>query len=218
MSHVCVLISGCGYLDGAEVHEAVISLLSISRAGASYQVAAPHKEQMHVVNHHTGEVATGETRMVHEEAARIARGAVLNVKDINVDDFDALFLPGGFGAAKNLCNFALKFSEADIDPDVASVIQAFHNAKKPIGAVCIAPAVLALALQKGTLTIGSDEGTAAELSKLGASHQNSPVNQAVIDPVNKLATAPAYMCDAAIHEVAQGIEATVTAVLGMCSK
>ena len=156
--------------------------------------------------------------MVHEEAARIARGPVTDVKDINVDDFDALFIPGGFGAAKNLCDFAIKGNEADIDPDVTAVIQAFHGAQKPIGAVCIAPALLALSLKKGTLTIGSDADTATAINSLGASHQDSPVTQAVIDPTNKIATAPAYMCDAPIHEVAQGIEAAVTAVLGMCAK
>ena len=216
MAHICILISGCGYLDGAEIHESVLTLLSFSNAGATYKIAAPHKAQMHVINHHTGEVDAHAQRMVHEEAARIARGAVLSIEEINVDDFDALFLPGGYGAAKNLCDFAIKGSEATIDPDIAKVIQDFHAAQKPIGAVCIAPAVLALALNKGTLTIGNDAGTASALTALGAQHEDSPVTQAVLDHVNKIASAPAYMYgDAPIHEVAQGIEATVTAVLAM---
>ena len=216
MAHICILISGCGYLDGAEIHESVLTMLSFSQAGATYKIAAPHKAQMHVVNHHTGQVDETTSRMVHEEAARIARGAVLSTEDVNVDDFDALFLPGGFGAAKNLCDFAVKGPEATIDPSVANIIRSFHEAQKPIGAVCIAPAVLALTLRKGTLTIGNDEGTAQSLNALGAQHENSPVTKAVLDHVNKIATAPAYMYgDAPIHQVAQGIEATVTAVLGM---
>ena len=218
MSHVCVLISGCGFLDGAEIHESVLSLLSLSQAGATYEVAAPHKKQMHVVNHHTGEVSQGEERMVHEEAARIARGAVLDIANVDVSKFDALMIPGGFGAAKNLCDFAIQGAGATIDPDVAALISSFHEAGKPIGAVCIAPAVLALALKKGTLTIGNDVGTAEQISKLGAAHQNCAVTEVCIDAENKIATAPAYMYgNAQIAEVAVGIQKTVSAVLSMCS-
>lgn len=216
MPNVCVLISGCGFLDGAEVHESVITLLSLSNAGASYQVAAPHKKQMHVVNHHTSSVSEEEHRMVHVEAARIARGPVLNPTDVDVEQFDALFLPGGFGAAKNLSNFAVKGADGAIDADVGALIQKFHAANKPIGAVCIAPAILALALNKGTLTIGSDEGTAAAIDALGGTHQNCPVTDHVVDTENKLVTAPAYMCDASIADVAKGIEKAVHAVLEMC--
>lgn len=217
MPNVCVLISGCGFLDGAEVHESVLSLLYLTQVGASYQVAAPHKKQMHVVNHHTGEESQGETRMVHEEAARIARGAVLDLVDIDVSSFDALMIPGGFGAAKNLCDFAIKGSQAHIDPDVAKLIQDFHQARKPIGAVCIAPAVLALALRKGTVTIGNDEGTADQINALGLQHKNKPVTDAVIDTEHLLVTAPAYMYgEASIAQVAQGIEKTVLALMSMC--
>ena len=184
MPKVCVLISGCGYLDGAEIHESVITLLALSRSGADYTVAAPHKKQMHVVNHHTGNVAESEERMVHFEAARIARGAVLSPSDVNVDDFDALFMPGGFGAAKNLSTFATQGTDGSLDPDVEGLIQRFHNAKKPIGAVCIAPAVLTLALKKGTVTIGSDEGTADAINTLGGRHQNCPVTEHVVDEEN----------------------------------
>ena len=217
MPNVCVLISGCGFLDGAEIHESVLSLLYLTQAGATYQVAAPHKQQMHVVNHHTGDVAEGETRMVHEEAARIARGAVLNVDAVDASSFDALMIPGGFGAAKNLCDFAINGAQGTMDPSVAKLIQDFHQANKPIGAVCIAPAVLALALKKGTVTIGNDAGTAEEIGKLGAKHEDKDVTDAVIDAENKIVTAPAYMYgEASIAQVAQGIEKTVRALVSMC--
>jgi enhancing lycopene biosynthesis protein 2 len=213
---VCVVLSGCGFLDGAEIHESVITLLSLSKAGAEYTVAAPDKPQMHVVNHQRGEEAPGEIRNVRDEAARIARGPVLDLKEVDISLFDALFLPGGFGAAKNLSNFAVEGSAGEADPDVANLVRGFHDAGKPIGAVCIAPAVLALSLGKGKVTIGTDQGTADALELLGASHQSCPVEQAVIDKENKLVTAPAYMADAKVHEVAAGIEKAVAAVLDMC--
>ena len=203
--HICVILSGCGFLDGAEIQEAVCSLLYISQNGSTYEVVAPNKDQHHVVNHHTG-----------EEAARIARGSVKDLKDVKAEDYDALFLPGGFGAAKNLSTFAFENENGTIDPDVKRVINDFHNGGKPVGAVCIAPAVLALALGKGKVTIGTDQGTADALESLGSTHQNCPVTEAVIDRENKLVTAPAYMADASIHEVAAGIEHAVKAVLEMC--
>ena len=213
---VCVVLSGCGVFDGAEIHESVITLLALSRAGAEYTIAAPDKPQMHVINHQKGEEADGETRNVRDEAARIARGPVLDLKEVDAGEFDALFLPGGFGAAKNLSNFAVKGSDGSADPDMAGLLKSFHDAGKPIGAVCIAPAVLALALGKGKITIGTDQGTADALESLGASHQSCPVEKAVIDTDNKLVTAPAYMADAKIHEVAEGIEEAVQAVLSLC--
>ena len=213
--HICVILSGCGFLDGAEIQEAVCSLLYISQNGATYEVVAPNKDQHHVVNHQTGEESQ-ESRNVLIEAARIARGSVKDLKEVQAADYDALFLPGGFGAAKNLSTFAFEYANGTIDPDVKRVINDFHNTGKPVGAVCIAPAVLALALGKGKVTIGTDQGTADALESLGTTHQNCPVTEAVVDRKNKLVTAPAYMADAAIHEVAAGIEHAVKAVLEMC--
>ena len=214
--NIAVLLSGCGVFDGSEIHETVASLIALSKAGASVQCLAPNKKQHHVINHLTGEEMT-ETRNVLVEAARIARGAILDIKEAKVEDFDALFIPGGFGAAKNLSSFAFEGSSGSIDPSVRSLIQSFHQAGKPIGAVCIAPALLALALHKGSLTIGSDQGTAEALEQLGARHQVCTVTEALIDHENKLVTAPAYMEDAKIHEVAEGIEKAVLAVLELCS-
>ncbi len=214
---VSVVLSGCGFLDGAEIHESVVALLALSKAGAEYTVAAPDKVQHHVVNHHTGEEMAGEQRNVRVEAARIARGPVLSLPEVDVNDYDALFLPGGFGAAKNLCSFAFEGRGASIDPEIQSLIQRFHQAGKPIGAVCISPALVALALGKGRLTIGTDEDTAAELEALGASHQSAQVEVAVVDHENRIVTAPAYMADAQVHEVAAGIEAAITELLAMCA-
>jgi enhancing lycopene biosynthesis protein 2 len=216
MTHkVCVLLSGCGVFDGAEIHESVASLLALSKAGAKVIFAAPNRNQHHVINHLDGSEMT-ETRNIQVEAARIARGKVLDLSEVDIDQVDALFMPGGFGAAKNFCSFAFEGAQGSIDTEIKNFIQMFHQAEKPIGAVCIAPAVLALSLGKGTLTIGSDAGTAEALESLGAKHQVCPVTEMVVDHDNKLVTAPAYMEDAAIHEVAEGIEKAVQAVLALC--
>lgn len=212
--NVCVILSGCGFLDGAEIHESVITLLALSKAGANVTIAAPNIDQHHVINHHTGS-AMEQTRNVQVEAARIARGAVADLESIRAEHFDALFMPGGFGAAKNLSSFAFEGPNGSILPEIKRIIKDFHTAQKPIGAVCIAPALLALSLGNGTMTIGSDEGTAGALDALGATHKVCPVNKAVVDSNNKLVTAPAYMEDAPIHEVAAGIEAAVQAVLDL---
>ena len=214
--NIAVLLSGSGVFDGSEIHEAVASLIALSKRGATIQIVAPNKKQHHVINHLTGE-EMNETRNVLVEAARIARGSILDLTKVNTKDYDALFIPGGFGAAKNLSSFAFEGAAGSIDPSVKNFIQAFHQAGKPIGAVCIAPALLALALHKGSLTIGSDQGTASALEQLGAQHSVCPVTEALVDEKNKLVTAPAYMEEAPIHQVAEGIDKAVEAVLGLCS-
>ena len=214
--HVCVILSGCGFLDGAEIHEAVISLLALSRAGATYQCAAPDKDQMHVVNHLAGAPSEGESRNVLIESARIARGNIIDLATVNAADYDAVFMPGGFGAAKNLSNLAVKGPEGSADPQLVRVLGDFHSAGKPIGAVCISPAVLVMALGKGTVTIGNDEGTAGAIRALGGAHENCGVTELHVDIENKIASAPAYMYDANIKDVAQGIERAVSATLELC--
>ena len=173
---VLVILSGCGVYDGSEIHEAVITLVALSTAGASVTCAAPNKNQMHVINHASGEEMT-ETRNVMVEAARISRGNIADLSDVNAGDFDAVFLPGGFGAAKNLCTFAVDGPDCSIDSDVQRVLQAFHSAGKPVGAVCIAPAVVVKALGAVTVTIGTDEGTASGLTAMGGSHANRSVTE-----------------------------------------
>ncbi|MFZ5475133.1 MAG: isoprenoid biosynthesis glyoxalase ElbB [Myxococcota bacterium] len=210
---VAVVLSGCGYLDGAEVHEAVISLLALDRAGATYQCAAPDKAQMHVVDHLTGE-PTGESRNVLHEAARIARGKVVPLAQVRAADFDAVFLPGGYGAAKNLSTVAIDGPNAKVDPDLARVLKEFRAAGKPIGAVCISPAVLVAALREGEVTIGQDPGTAAAIKQMGGTHCECPVEALHVDRDRKIVTAPAYMYgNARISAVAEGIEKAVRATL-----
>ncbi len=207
---VGVILSGCGVYDGSEIHEAVITLLALDRAGAKTIIMAPNRDQMHVINHQTGEVAAGEVRNVMIESARIARGAVRDVADVKVDELDALVLPGGFGAAKNLSDFAVKGAECTVVPEVANLIQGMHKAGKPVLAICIAPAVAMKALTDGgvkpKLTIGKDAGTATALESMGGRHEAHDVRGVAVDTDNNVLSTPAYMLGQSISEVADGIE------------
>jgi len=213
-----VILSGCGVYDGSEIHEAVITLLAIDRVGAQAVCMAPDTPQMHVINHLTGQPAENESRNVLVESARIARGNISDIAKVTAADFDALILPGGFGAAKNLCDFAVNGPDCSVNPEVARVLKETVAARKPIAAVCIAPAVLAKVLgplNSPALTIGTDEGTAAALVKMGAKHVNCPVRETIVDQENKIVSSPAYMLAQRISEAAEGIEKTVQTLISM---
>ncbi|QAR32919.1 isoprenoid biosynthesis protein ElbB [Geovibrio thiophilus] len=219
MPKIGVVLSGCGVFDGAEIHEAVLTLYFLQKSGAETICMAPDIEQLHVVDHLRGEVAAGEKRNVLTEAARIARGNIKNLADVKVSDFDALIFPGGFGNAKNLTDFAVKGADCGINPDVLRIVRETVMAKKPLGAVCIAPVVIAKALEgtgiKTSVTIGSDSDTAHAVEALGTTHVNCPVKDFVADEKNKIVTSPAYMLGRSIPEVAEGIEKTVHKLLAM---
>lgn len=212
---VGVVLSGCGVYDGSEIHEATLTLYFLDRAGAEAVMMAPNENQHHVVDHLTGQ-ESGETRNVLTESARIARGVIKDLAQVGAEDLDAVIMPGGFGAAKNLSNVAFKGPEATVQADLAALLTAMHGAGKPIGAVCISPAVVAKVLgDKGiTLTIGNeDPGTAQAIEAMGATHAGAEVNAAVVDAANKIVSTPAYMCGATISQVGQGIEKLVDEVL-----
>lgn len=214
MKKIGVVLSGCGVYDGSEIHEAVLTLLAIDRQGCEAVCMAPNVD-LSVINHLTT-LETGEKRNVLVESARIARGSIRDIKEVKSADLDAIIFPGGFGAAKNLCDFALKGAAASVNPEVARLLKEMAAAKKPIGAVCIAPALIAAVLGKDyspTVTIGNDPGTAVEIDKTGAKHQACPVTEFVIDAKNKLVTSPAYMLAKRISEVAEGIDKCVREVV-----
>lgn len=216
MKKVAVILSGSGVFDGAEIHEAVITLLAIRENGAEYQCFAPDVAQLHVVNHLTGEVAEGESRNVLVESARIARGEIKPATECKPEDFDAIMLPGGFGAAKNLCTFAVDGPDCSVNEEVMAVCKAFADAGKPAGYACIAPA-LAAAVYKDQrkVTIGNDEGAASGINALGATHVDCAVDDIVIDTEAKLVTTPAYMLAGDILEAKAGIDKMVKTVLAM---
>lgn len=216
MKKVAVILAGCGVYDGSEIHEAVLALLCLEQAGATYQCFAPDVLQMHVVNHLTGEVNESEQRNVLVESARIARGNVKPLSAANVDDFDALFIPGGFGAAKNLSDFALKGADLTVQGEVLAFARAMHQANKAIGLVCIAPVMSAAILGEGVqCTIGNDKETAAAINATGAEHVNCEVTDSVVDHQRKLVTSPAYMLATSVSEVYQSIHSCIKHLLAI---
>ncbi len=215
---VGILLSGCGFLDGTEIQEAVLTLLALDRAGAEALCFAPDMMQHHVVNHLTGKVAPGESRNVLVESARIARSAIADLRTLDVEALDALILPGGYGVAKNLSTYAFRGAFCDINADVAAAIHAFYKAGKPLGFICIAPVIAAslLGSEQIELTIGNDPGSAADINAMGARHVECPVWNTVVSKQGKIVSTPAYMLGPTIGEVAKGIEKLVSEVMGMC--
>ena len=219
MKKVGVVLSGCGVYDGAEIHESVITLLAIDRAGAQAVCMAPNVDQMHVVNHVTGEEAAGEKRNVLVESARIARGEIKDISTVKAKDIDALVFPGGFGAAKNLSSFAVKGENCDVHPEVLRLVKEFAAKQKPQAVLCIAPAMMAKiyedAPKKPVLTIGNDKETSGKIEIMGSRHQDCAANDFVFDAENKIVSTPAYMLGQSISEVAEGIEKTINKLVQM---
>lgn len=217
MLKIGVVLSGCGVMDGSEVHESVLTLLALARAGAEAVCMAPNVEQLHVVNHLTGE-ETRERRNVLVESARIARGKIRDIKEVREKEINALIFPGGYGAVKNLCTFAVDGVNCRVHPEVARLIKEVHAAGKPIGAICIAPALVAKIFQGSgaELTIGKDKPTAAALTQLGMSHHECGVNQIWTDTGQRIVTTPAYMLAQNVAQAWEGIEKLVNEVLALC--
>ena len=210
---VAVILSGCGVFDGAEIHESVLTLLSLDQQGADTQCFAPDINQHQVINHLTGE-ETSEKRNVLVESARIARGNIAPLSNLETDAFDAVILPGGFGAAKNLCDFAFRGADLELQPEVKVSIRSFIASGKPVGLICIAPAMAGKLFPAGIrATIGDDRETAAALEQTGVEHVNCAVDNIVVDAEHRLVTTPAYMLAQSIGEAAAGIQKLVEKVL-----
>ncbi|NGN99681.1 isoprenoid biosynthesis glyoxalase ElbB [Grimontia sp. S25] len=210
MKKVAVILAGCGVYDGAEIHESVLSLLAIEQAGASWHCFAPDVDQHHVINHAAGE-ESGETRNVLVEAARIARGEVTPLSELNVNEFDALLLPGGFGVAKNLSTFATSDEEMEIEKEVLRVCKAFAIAEKPAGYVCISPVLIPKVYGPGAKgTIGNDPQTAAAFNAMGGEHIDCPVDDFVLDQSRRLLSTPAYMLATSVSQANAGIAKLVS--------
>ncbi|MBN1276618.1 MAG: isoprenoid biosynthesis glyoxalase ElbB [Deltaproteobacteria bacterium] len=214
MTKIGVLLSGCGVFDGSEIHEAVLTLLSLDRAGVKIICMAPDMEQHHVINHLTQEI-TDEKRNALVESARIARGEIRDIKDVKSSDIDGLILPGGSGAAKNLSDFAFKGPDASVHPEVKRLLNEMVKSGKPVGAICIAPATLTRALSNinPEVTIGSDESTASAIEAMGGQHKVCEADMIHVDLKNKIVTTPAYMLAQGIKEVAEGIQKLVDKVV-----
>jgi enhancing lycopene biosynthesis protein 2 len=212
MKKFAVVLSGCGVSDGSEIHEATMTLLAIAQHGASYDIFAPDINQYHVINHLTHKVMP-ETRNVLVESARIARGKIRPLSQFSASEYDAIIFPGGFGAAKNLSTVAFDGANAKVNPDVEAAVKAMHRAGKPIGALCISPAVLTRILGGIEVTIGDDPGTISVIKKMGGVHIEATHGEVVVDKKNKIFTTPCYMLDATIMQVYEGARNVIIEIL-----
>ncbi|MEE6470954.1 hypothetical protein FKM82_009125 [Ascaphus truei] len=218
---VAVVLAGCGVFDGSEIHEASAVLVHLSRRAAQVKIFAPNIEQMHVVDHLKGS-PTEEKRNVLVESARVARGNIQDLAELKVDDFNAVIFPGGFGVAKNLCSWAVDGNKCTVNDQVKATLQAFHEAKKPIGLCCISPVLAAKVFPGCEVTIGNaknedgrfpDAETASAIEGLGCKHISKDVNESHVDKSNKIVTTCAFMCKAPMHEIFDGIGTMVDEVL-----
>ncbi|MBN1339699.1 MAG: isoprenoid biosynthesis glyoxalase ElbB [Bacteroidales bacterium] len=212
MKKFAVVLSGCGVFDGAEIHEATLTLLAIKQNGADYEVFAPDIPQYHVINHITGEVME-ESRNVLVESARIARGNIRNLTEYDPDRFDAIIFPGGFGVAKNLSDFAFNGAACSLHPEVDAAIKKTAKKRKPIGALCISPVIIVRALGDVEVTIGDDEATADAIVAMGGSHMEADHGEVIIDEEKLVFTTPCYMLDADIAQIFEGADNIVNAMI-----
>ncbi|MBS0011296.1 MAG: isoprenoid biosynthesis glyoxalase ElbB [Bacteroidales bacterium] len=207
-----IILSGCGVFDGAEIHEATMTMLAIARNGGTYSIFAPDVKQHHVINHLSGE-EMDEERNVLAESARIARGDIQALSDYDAENFDALIMPGGFGVAKNLCTYAFDGADYKVEQSVEKALKSTHEAGKPIGALCISPVLLAGIFDGIDVTIGKDKNTASDIEKLGALHIETGPGEIVVDKANRIVTTPAYMLDSGIADIYDGAENLVKAIM-----
>ncbi|MDI5932324.1 isoprenoid biosynthesis glyoxalase ElbB [Halomonas sp. M4R5S39] len=203
---VAVILSGCGVFDGSEIYETTLTLLRLDQLGIGYRCFAPDIAQHHVIDHRSGEVAEGESRNVLEESARLARGEISSLDELEAGDFDAVILPGGFGAAKTLSTFAEAGDEMEVLGELAEALAGFHEERKPIGLMCISPVLVPRLLGSGiAVTVGHDPGVAGAISAMGGLHRSCGVEDIVVDFENRVVTTPAYMLATRISEAATGI-------------
>ncbi len=218
MKTIGVILAGCGAYDGSEIHEAVLTMLALDKRDVNIKVIAPNINQYHVMNHFTGEEMP-EERNILVEAARIARGEIEDIKNVDINNLDAVIIPGGFGVAKNLCDYAFKGSDCTVVPEVLDFVTKIIEYKKPLGAVCIAPMLVSKICENigvsASLTIGTNENTAKDVQEMGNTHKACQVKEFYVDKENKIVSTPAYMLGQRISEVAIGIDKAVEALIDL---
>lgn len=214
---IAVILNGCGHRDGSEIHEAVLTLLAIEQAGASWEALALDKNQAAVLNHLDGSVEQHcSPRNMLNESARIARGRIRKLQDVTAKNYDAVIIPGGSGTASNLCDFAVSGKNMSVNPTIRDFLVDAHGLKKPIGAICIAPILLASVFGKMgvKLTLGDARGGAALAAEaMGAAVRDCRTDQCVVDEVVRVVTTPAYMLDATVRDISKGISLLVNEII-----
>lgn len=218
MKKVGVILAGCGVFDGSEIHEATLTLFFLDRQGVEIVYMAPDVDQSDVIDHSTHHPMR-ETRNVIVESSRISRGNIKNIKDLTANDMDALIIPGGLGAAKNLCNFSSENADCTAHPEIERLILGLSNSKKPIGFICIAPVICAKVLGKihpqVSIGRGDENNLAAAIKKMGGVPVECDVDDIIVDRANRIISTPAYLLGPSISQIALGIEKLVLKVLEM---
>jgi enhancing lycopene biosynthesis protein 2 len=209
---IAVILAGCGVYDGSEIHEAVFTLWAIEKADAAYKVFAPDMDQTQIINHLSGDKTPGK-RNVLTEAARISRGKIAPLSTLDPTHFNALIIPGGYGVAKNLSTFNSDGAQCQVNPDVEKAVKGFHKQSKPIGALCISPALVAKILGNVKVTIGNDKETIASITQMGGKHIDATHGDVVVDIPNKIYSTPCYMLEATITQVATDVENLVNQIM-----
>ena len=211
MKPVAVILSGCGVFDGSEIQETVLTLLALEKLGLSYQCIAPNIEQHHVVNHITGQVMVGEKRQVLLESARVCRGNIIPLNAAKTKNYSALVIPGGFGVAKNLSDFASLGDECTVNQELKTFCEEFLQGNKPMGFICIAPAITPKLLGEGvSVTIGSDQEVITKINAMGGKHKQAKATEVVFDEKYNILSTPGYMLSGSILELNKGITALVS--------
>ncbi|MDA3839156.1 MAG: isoprenoid biosynthesis glyoxalase ElbB [Candidatus Delongbacteria bacterium] len=213
MKKVCVILAGSGHADGSEIQESMSTLIALSKYEVSYDCFSLDQWQYDVINHFTHEPVDEKRNLMHE-AARIARGKIRDISKLDINNYGALIFPGGFGAAKNLCTYALEGIKGSVDTRIEKLIIDFHREEKYIGAICISPLMIAMALSKVAhglkLTPGFVENAAEDLKNFGAEPIMLNSDEICIDEKDKVISAPAYMNgNATLFQVYLGIEKLV---------
>jgi enhancing lycopene biosynthesis protein 2 len=209
---IAVILSGSGNQDGSEIHEATLTLWAIHKNGAEYQCYAPDILQHHVLNHLTGK-EMDENRNVLIESARIARGDIKDLAEFDQTKHNALVIPGGLGAAKNLSSFAFDGNNCTINTDVERAVQEMVKAHKPIGALCIAPVILANIIDGAQITVGQSPEVIKQVKAMGARHQSTLQGDIAVDTKRKLVTTPCYMLEASVDQIGDGADRLVLEIL-----
>ena len=207
-----ILLSGSGVFDGSEIHESVMAMLALSQNKLEYICTAPDINQHHVINHINGE-EINQQRNILQESARIARGKIVSLSKLNLENISSLVIVGGFGAAKNLSDWAFKGTEGSVIEDVKNLILNFIENEKPIVSLCISPVLIAKSTE-GTefhpkLTLGSAkekseyniQATNDAIESIGSTAKNKCKSEICVDEKLKIISAPCYMMDADIEDI-----------------
>ena len=214
-----VILAGCGSFDGSEIHETTLGLLAIDEQGGSYDCYAPNQEQGRTLNFYTKEVVATKgqagNRNILEEGGRIARGNIKPISELNIADYDAIIFPGGMGTVYNWCDYAEKGVNCTVLPEIAQAMETAYLSGKWVGAMCIAPVIVAKVLGKyGVhITIGNDPQTASNVIQMGAIHEERTATQACIDKEHHIATTPCYMLAKSIKEIYAGNTALIKGII-----